>query len=143
LNQNIIIITKSLLVHHLLHLLISFLTQEMELLLSTLESLSQLLDVLSLDFQISLIDLLILREISDLTFTVHLLAFTTITLHHGLVCSHLGFGSLILLLRFELFNISTEFSDHSDKSDVLSHDVHVVLLMNLLLFLKSLFEGIL
>lgn len=93
-------------IHHLLHLL-SLLLQEMEFLLGSLESLSQLLDVLTLDVKISLVSLLLLREVSNLTFTLEasLCAFALArALHHGLVSAHLGLSSLVLFFRFKLLN---------------------------------------
>ena len=65
-------------------------------------------------------------------------------MHHlGLISSHLCFRSGVLLLTGEIFDIVSKFGDHVDELNVLSHDVHVVLLVDLLLLLKSLLKTVL
>lgn len=60
-----------------------------------------------------------------------------------LVGSHLGDGPGVLLLGDQLLNLSSEVRDHLDELDVLSHDVHVVLLVNLLLLFETFLQTLL
>jgi hypothetical protein len=57
-----------------------------------------------------------------------------------LVGSHLGNGSGVLLLADKFLDLQSKVRDHLDQLNVLSHDVHVVLFVNLLLFLESLLK---
>ena len=121
------------------HLSMSFLLQELVFLLSILKLLSKLIDELSLHLDLLLSHLLHLNVV-DLRVSIAILA---VLEHLALVGAHLGLLSLALLLGLELLHLDSEVGDHLDQLDVLSHDVHVVLLVDLLLFLESLLQGVL
>ena len=117
----------------------SFLLQELVLLLGVLKLLSKFVDVLSLHLDLLFSHLLHL-DIVHLRVTVPILA---VLKHLALVSAHLGLLSLALLLGLELLHLDSKVGDHLDQLDVLSHDVHVVLLVDLLLLVKSLLQRVL
>ena len=100
---------------------------------------SKFIDVLSLHLDLLFGHLLHL-DIVHLGVTVTVLA---VLKHLALVSAHLRFLSLTLLLRLELLHLDSKVRDHLDKLDVLSHDVHVVLFVDLLLLVKSLLQRVL
>lgn len=120
-----------------------FVVEEVGLFLCSHESLSQVLNVLSLDLKIGLLHLhlFVSNTLVEVLFAHSwLLAFV----HHlRLVCNHLSLSVSVLLLRGELFDLISQLSAHHDQLDVILHDVHVVLSMSFSFSCKSLLQGVL
>jgi hypothetical protein len=127
----------NLLLLHLLLVVILFINQLLIFLLGIHQVSSVLVNELSLLFQFK--SLLIFFLVSELI-SATVLVLLAIVHHGGLVCSHFGDGSGVLFFADKLFDLQSEVRDHFDQLDILSHDVHVVLLVNLLLFLESLLK---
>jgi len=114
----------------LLHLLGHLVLEEVVLLLSSHKPLAEVLNVLSLNLEITLLHLLLLRHTLIASFHVSTLRLV----HHlTLVGHHLGLSPGVLLIRGELLDLSAQLSNHLDKFDVFFHDVHVVLFVGILL----------
>ena len=117
----------------------SFLLKELVFLLGILKLLSEFINVLPFHLNLLLSHLLHLNVV-QLAISIDILA---VLEHLGLVSAHLCLLSLAFFLGLQLFDFDSEIGNHLNKLDVLSHDVHVVLLVDLLLLFQSLFQRVL
>jgi hypothetical protein len=115
------------------------LLKELVFLLCIIQLLSELVNILPLHLDLFLSHLLHLH-------VVHLavcIAILAVLEHLGLIGAHFGLLSLTLLFGLQLLDLDSEIGNHLNKLDIFSHDIHVVLLMDLLLLFQSLFQRVL